>query len=304
MEQKRYKILTTGLGKFPEIQIDHEQFEKLKLSSKILSKAISIEEKYEILISNFLELEKEALAISAEDMIRRQYEYTDYFVTRSTLNRRVINLLSSTKLYIDQILQDVKVFSKSLANELKESLSSEYDVAFEYRFMEALRNYVQHQGLAVHLTSHQMKWTEKEDSRQLRFRTKIFSRRKDFEYDKAFKRSVYKEMPEKVEILEAARVYISAISRVHNSVREKTQTVVDDSREEIYGVLNQYDELCETDVVGVSAIAYLDGATHHSEVKEQIPLFLVWDDVRLKLVKKNPCIKNLEKRFVSSEGMD
>lgn len=112
---------------------------------------MAIEEKYELIISNYLELEKDSLSISSSNMLRRSYNYSDFFDVRSTFNRRIVNLLTSTKLYLDQIYQHVKVCNLDLANIIKQKTNKEYDSVFEYRFMEALRNHVQHHGLAVHL---------------------------------------------------------------------------------------------------------------------------------------------------------
>ncbi|HHB1596369.1 TPA: hypothetical protein ACN976_004559, partial [Vibrio campbellii] len=213
----QFKLKTWALGSFPEIEISNEQFQSLYQSAEVLKAAMAIEEKYELVISNFLDLEKDSLAVSSDYMVRRSNNYSEFFDIRSTFNRRIVNLLTSTKLYIDQIQQHVKICNPELTACVKNEFSKEYDTLFEYRFMEALRNYVQHRGLAVHLVSHPAKWIEDDES-LLEFQTKIYTQKTNLEGDKAFKKSVALEMPDKVELILSSRKYISAISRVHSFI--------------------------------------------------------------------------------------
>ena len=57
----RYVLSIHALGKYPEVELDKSKYESLKKSRKVLSDALAMEEKYEILISNYLELEEEIL---------------------------------------------------------------------------------------------------------------------------------------------------------------------------------------------------------------------------------------------------
>mgnify|MGYP000175543353 FL=1 len=52
-------ILTTGNN--PELVINESKFEQLKKAKECLSEILSFEEKYELLLSNYMELEKECL---------------------------------------------------------------------------------------------------------------------------------------------------------------------------------------------------------------------------------------------------
>ena len=64
----RYVLTIHALGKYPEIELDRDKYESLKKSRGILSEAIAMEEKYEILISNYLEFEEEILKYAAQSM--------------------------------------------------------------------------------------------------------------------------------------------------------------------------------------------------------------------------------------------
>jgi hypothetical protein len=52
---------------------------KLKTARLILNHALAIEEKYELLISSFLELEHDVFDASVSEMVRRRFEYKDFF---------------------------------------------------------------------------------------------------------------------------------------------------------------------------------------------------------------------------------
>ncbi|EGQ8277118.1 hypothetical protein DC852_26620 [Vibrio parahaemolyticus] len=289
-----------ALGNHPEIEITREKYNDLSTAWEILKAALAIEEKYELVISNFLELEKDSLAISAEHMIRNNLDYSTFFDISSTFNRRIVNLMTATRLYIDQIQQHVKVCDPELVEIVKGSFSLEYDALFEYRFMEALRNYVQHRGLAVHLTQMPSEWVEDGEFRFLEYKTKIYAQRANLEGDKAFKKAVFHEMPERVELLAASKVYMEAISKVHDFIRTSIKEVVDKSREQVKESIVQYASLNNGNAVGLYAISFEKGKSA-DKIHEKVLLQLSWDDVRLELVRKNGSLNNLSKWYVSGK---
>lgn len=117
-----------------------QKFCSIVEARNILSAAMAVEEKYELLISNYIELEKEVLKATADNMVYQDRGYSDFFDVRLLFNQRLVNLLTSSRLYIDQIQQHIKA---CLPNNLEASInakalfSKEYDSHFEYQFMEA-----------------------------------------------------------------------------------------------------------------------------------------------------------------------
>ena len=57
----KYLLLLPILGNTPEIEIDEANFLALIKAKKVLSNCLSIEKKYEILISNYLDFEQQIL---------------------------------------------------------------------------------------------------------------------------------------------------------------------------------------------------------------------------------------------------
>tara|TARA_R110000787_G_scaffold181039_1_gene293187 strand:+ start:443 stop:1360 length:918 start_codon:yes stop_codon:yes gene_type:complete len=295
----KYFLKIAAIGRFPELEIDQERFSQLKTSRPVLSHALAIEEKYEIIISNFLELEREATNASISEMVRNHTEYKDFFDVRLALNIRLVNLLTSVRLYTDQLSSHICSCSPHEENaktEIKGIFSTEYDSSFDYRFMEALRNYVQHSGIPVHRISTDAKWTELEDG-LLEYSLFFGTQRKELLLDGDFKKRVLNEMPDEVDLRSATRSYIEAISRIHKQAREKIKEIVDTSRLYLDRAIRDYMVICENEPIGLYAYEYQD-----TEKIDEVLILTKWDDVRRELIKRNGELVNLRKRYVSSQA--
>lgn len=288
-------ILTTGNNS--ELVIDKSKFEELKQAKEYLSEILSFEEKYELLLSNYIELEKECLLISAQNMVYEDNEYMNFFDIKLLFNQRIVNLLTTSRLYIDQLSQHIKACNLNI--DIKSFFSYEYDNNFEYRFMEALRNYVQHRGLAVHFTSIGSNWTSLDDDGEMQFKTRVYTKKDEVEKDSAFKKSVAKEMPDKVDIIYASRSYIESISKVHCNIRKILSDVAIYSRQIIEEITHKYEKINNGKSNGLSVIYSVNNG-QYDEILDKFHLTLEWDNIRIKLEKKNQSLVNLKKRFVSS----
>lgn len=288
-------ILTTGNN--PELVIDESKFEQLKQAKECLSEILSFEEKYELLLSNYMELEKECLLISAQNMVYEDNEYMNFFDIKLLFNQRVVNLLTTSRLYIDQLSQHIKACNLDI--DIKSFFSYEYDNNFEYRFMEALRNYVQHRGLAVHFTSIGTNWTSLDDDGEMQFKTRVYTKKAEVDKDSAFKKSVAKEMPDKVDIIYASRSYIESISKVHSNIRKILTDVAISSRQIVEEIIHEYEKTSNGKSIGLGIVC-LENNGKYDEILDKFYITLEWDNIRIKLERKNQSLVNLRKRFVSS----
>lgn len=295
----KYFLRKSVLAEVPEIEISKSKYIEYKRARKVLSNCFEIEEKYEILISNYLEFETQLLNATAIQMVRRSLDYSDLFQFRLALNIRLINFLTSARLYVDRMKENVKECVPELpdAKKLVEAqFSKEYEKHPEYRFMEALRNYAQHRGLPVHWTSQGGKWTNLRENGFLEFSTELASLRSSFEEDKTFKRSVLEELDEKMDLKAAIRCYVESISNVHAAARQIIEKSVVSSRELLEDAHKQYASVYSGNLVGLSACVCVEG-----KQTESTSLLLDWDDVRMKLQKRNPKATNLKKRYVTGK---
>ena len=288
-------ILTTGNN--PELVINESKFEQLKQAKECLSEILSFEEKYELLLSNYMELEKECLIISAQNMVYEDNEYMNFFDIKLLFNQRIVNLLTTSRLYIDQLSQHIKACNLNI--DIKSFFSYEYDNNFEYRFMEALRNYVQHRGLAVHFTSIGSNWTSLDDDGEIQFKTRVYTKKDEVEKDSAFKKSVAKEMPDKVDIIYASRSYIESISKVHCNIRKILSDVAISSRQIVEEIIHEYEKISNGKSIGLGIVC-LENNGKYDEILDKFYITLEWDNIRIKLERKNQSLVNLRKRFVSS----
>jgi len=267
----KYILRIGALGKFPEIDINSDRFLRLKSSRAILTEALAVEEKYEIVISNYLDLEKELINVSVSEMVRGCLEYADFFDVRLALNIRLVNLLTSVRLYKDHLVchhLPACLPGESGIKECAEKIfSDEYKKNFDYRFMEALRNHVQHRGTAVHRVAPSSKWTDLDDG--LLEYSLYFSAKKEYLLadSKVTKRDklVLNEMPDEVNLCSASRSCIESVSAIHNQVREVIQKSVTEARASIEAAINEYKSVYKDDFVGLHAYTF-DGNKKIDEV--------------------------------------
>lgn len=296
-----YIIRKAVLGAVPEIEITASEFVDLKAARNILSDAFATQEKYEIVVTNFLDLEKQLLNIAVTNKIRHTPSYSEFFETRSILNIRLVNLLTATRLYLDQLPQHV---AHCLPNrpdaqiDVKRRCSEEYDQHFEFRFMEALRNHVQHRGIPIHFIRHGSQWATLDENKQMEFYVQIAAQLDWLEDDEKFKKSVLAEIKEDVDLLAATRKYVESLSAIHQYVRDIISDSVTAARAKIEAVHARYSQLYSDNLVGISAVELGEEG-----VRSSIPLLLDWDDVRIQLQQRNWQLVNLAKRYVTSKIM-
>lgn len=288
------------IGSAPELPIDEEQFEELAKARIVLTAAFGLEESYDLLIGNFVEVESELLAAAAVNSVRDLNEYQDFFALRSTINRRVVNLLSTTRLYLDQAPQRLAECAADPVRaryEFKQRTNEHYDEFFSYRFLEAMRNHVQHCGLAVHRLIHSKKWVGEGIERAMEISVHPLAERSYLAADNGFKKKIIQEMPDKVVLTSAIREYIQCIGNLHMLVRSHVEDRILMSRQLIDAQISRYAAENNGITIGLTAFRF---DAHGKKVT--LPLFLDWDNVRVKLVSRNTGLVALGRQFVTGQA--
>lgn len=298
----KYFVKQFTIGKAAILPIEAPHFTRLQQSQRCMVAAKAIEEKYDLMISNYLEFEKEILLQVTEQLVINKDTYDDFYHIRTVLNRRIVNLLTSTKLYYDQMKRHVRLcdfYNEEFPNTVLNYFSREYDKSFEYRFMENLRNYVQHCGLAIHSFSLPSDWEGEGDSRLMKNCIKIYSSREELGLDPKFaKRPVFFECTDKINLIKSIRKYIEQLSLVHNEIRSLIEKNLAESRKCIENIISEYKILNGNNALGVYAYS-VDSGDPLGDVAIKVPLLLDWDNVRLNLVDKNKKLTNISKRYIS-----
>lgn len=299
----KYFLRQRIIGNAAKLPLAPQEFLELKKAHFGLASAFSLEEAYDLLVSNYIELEQEVVSAAASEGIRREYGYGDFFGLRAVLNRRFVNLLSTCRSYMDQvpqILNNCTEDSESAKKEMKSFFSRKYDENFSYRLLEAMRNHVQHCGLAVHEVRIRFKSVSADASHFNEVSVEPYACRKNFELDSKFKKTVLAEMPEKISLLKSLREYMESIGEAHGVARILIEEQIKYYRNLVEIKISQYREINNGEIVGLAAIEADDGELNYVN---SYPIILEWDDVRLKLCNRNSLLRGLTSRVVVSRGV-
>lgn len=293
----KYVLYKHVIAEVPEIKISEKRYQALKGARDVLFNALAIEEKYEVLISNYLEFEKEIFSLALTPMVRNPQGYSDAFDIRLGLNIRLVNLLTSARLYLDQLPQHIKKClpeRDDIKQTAKSWCSAEYDAHPDYQFMEVLRNHVQHYGLPVHWTSFGGHRTSIEEDAWLEYSLELAALKERLRENKKFKKNVLANLPKKVDLKTATRRYLESLGNIHAAARSLIAEALDKARETIEEAHSQYSEHHNGSLTGLRACKLDD-----DKCLETVPLLLDWDDVRVKLQRRNRNLPNLTKSYVT-----
>lgn len=248
----KYFIRQRTLDSRLAVQIEFDKFNELKESQEILFAVQAIEEKYDLLIQNYLEFEQEILLELAKNMIFIKQEYDDFYEVKSVFNRRIVNFLTSARLYLDHISKHIRICTGKDKEEIKEILKSftgkQYDTHLEYRFMEELRNYVQHYCLAVHSVENNSNRDQNNDQQVNGI--KILACKKVLQQDKKL-RKIMKDMDDNVELVQTTRIYMSSLSYIHNDIRSLIEERVNIARRTIEEAIGNYKKVNDGSTIGL-----------------------------------------------------
>jgi hypothetical protein len=132
------------------IDLTKDEFEKIKTAKSKSSLALSVEEKFKLLLENYEEFEKELLDLTLTAALFSAGDWSAGQDEIHSINRRVINLLTTTRLYRDQLRQSFKLmYGPDGLRSLVARQRQQCNVSFAYRIVEELRNYVQHTDLPI-----------------------------------------------------------------------------------------------------------------------------------------------------------
>jgi len=293
----QYFLKVAALGPHPKLKITQVEFQNIAEARKVLTSALSIEEKYDLTLSNYIDLEKQLLSLTAELMVKFNFDYDNIYNIRASLNQKLANFILSGKIYTEQIVSTAAFCASDCSEakaELKKFRSTKYDNNLDYKIMEALRNYIAHHGMVLHTVSLPSHWTqdEKGDAKELEFNIDLFAEKKLLIADREFKKEIIHELPEKFDLKKGARSYIGCISEIQEAVRRITETRINSARLTIAEYLNQYSLINDGDSFAVGAYSPND--------KKPIILTLEWDNVRINLAKTNISVSNMHKRYATN----
>lgn len=290
----KYFLKIAAIGRFPELEISKKEHDEIVIAKRTLTAALSIEEKFDHVLGNFLDLEKELLMLGSEKTEKIGLNYKHAYTITATLNRRIVNFVISGRNYTESIANKASKCSPN-SEEIESSATAfirkQYDESLDYRLMQALRNHVSHSGGAVHLLSSRFTKSKAEaNSPKQNIRDiQAYALKERLAENTGFKSSTLKELPDKIDLIKAARSYADAISIIQEEIRRLTKESIDKSRLLIESHLSAYAEKNNGNSFAVGAYS----AALHKLSKKPTMLFLEWDNVRIELSIKNQSASNI-----------
>lgn len=303
-KKMKYAITRNVLGAGLLVEISENEFIGLKEARKNLIEVLFLEQKLDVVIENYREFEMEILSSTTTSMISRNFEWGHFSDEINRFNRRIINLLTTCRLYVDHSSHHISTIFGKKSEQLiyiKKLFSAEYDNKIEYRAMEAIRNYVQHRGFPVHSYSFLSKRIENKSGDRIQFSNTPYINIVDIEDDRKIKKSVIKELKQigdKIDLKPFVREYVSSFCHIQKEIRNLVSNDIvkwEDSLNNAIGkVTNEYPEL---PLIGLIAASINDDKTY----KDKVSLFVKINEKRKELQRKNALTGSFARYYVTNE---
>ena len=268
------------IGPRLQFRISQERYDELAHARKVLAEALTFEQRYELLLGNFISMELALTEICLRAKVEPHWGYSESAEILEKANRHVVNLLTAMRGYADQVLQDFKCLElePSFGSVAKAELANAFDHSPDYRFMYALRNHVQHRATAIH--GFEENSDRGGDANSWVEAVKFFANKTTLSADGAFKSRVLDEQPEKIDVRRSARRSVQEVGVAHLVLRKASEEHVKRARSAVETAIRDYKEAGAESVIGL-------GARRVGNADADVPLLLDWDDVRIQLVNKN-----------------
>ena len=216
-----YSLIGAGF----EREISQAQFLAVQTAKQDVIFATVAEETFIIVTQNFNEFELELLQAAQMRIASGLGDYAESMDLRLAIDRRLLNILTASRLYLDQTSYVLCELFGSNSEEQKQLLgfrSKVYDERFGYRVMEAIRNYAQHRGLAVERIACRERNVKSPDAPMWEISIVPELSSAQLASDSKFKKSVAQQMSDRGEFLDLrpiVREYVAGLSEIHRMFR-------------------------------------------------------------------------------------
>ncbi len=280
------------------IDISPDEFERLKQAKADCLKALRVEEKFDLVVEDYAEFEETLLHLTMRHMLFRHVDWSLLVDDVQTINRRLVNMLSACRLYIDQVKHEVSEKS-GVQDNLKKAFSSVYDANLGYRVLDALRNHVQHRDLPVRALIYGPR-DESNGAKPGEYVCVPLLKVDAIEEAGKFKASVLKELKaigEKVDLRPLVRDYVAGIGSVH----EKLRGWLDADTKESVRILKEAQDRFTGQFGGRTNCMAVVARDDHSAI-ESFHIFDGFMKRRKRLMMKNMSQATYRDHFVSGEA--
>lgn len=208
-----------------EVKISLQQFTEAADAHKRMQLVIASEEKFDAIARNYLDFESDMLSSALEMAFVGFGQGMEQMGIRRLLNRRLSNLLSATRSYIDFINHSAKSVlpTEADATSVIRLFSEYYDASLAYRTLDALRNHAQHAGFPIQSVQYSTTAMREIPGTPLKRTVAPILDTEELEQNKKLKQSVVQEITQcgkKVNLKRFVREYVASMASVHDRFRE------------------------------------------------------------------------------------
>lgn len=282
--------------------VDASVYEEIKVCQDICCIGLVVEERFQLALDNFQEWETELLQQAQYSILWKTNEFAVAMQHRLTLDRRFINLLSAFRLYLDQSDHNVSTVCGDQSDQLKlikEFKNKLYNEYFGYRFLEALRNHVQHSALPLHTIGFNQSLVNSKEGPYVQFTVQPRISIEEIAENERFKQKVLHELKEKMTYLDlrlAAREYVYCLTLLHAEIRAAIRDNFSKSRAIYESAVEKYSKLDERKIEHVR-LEVLDENGFPTENVELVTEFLkLYDALR----GRNSQVNDIRRFFTSN----
>jgi hypothetical protein len=300
-----YQIARRVLGDTRSIAITKEEFEEALLCRDKFFEALGIEEKFDLVAENYSEFEQEIMRLTMASMLFLDFTWSSARTDRSLVNRRLANLLSACRLYVDHTKHDIAAI---YGNEsptycaLCSAFSREYDNRFGYAIMEALRNHTQHKGLPLYGLKYTStrKFPGNEDAKLRKYTCvptiSLNGLRAEGALDKA---PLLSRLPadDELDLRPLVRDYVAGLGAAHVELRTAMSGDIESWRGVLEGVRNRFLREHGEPEIGLAVIERGERGVH----VRSAAVFPEFIDEYSRLVRKNRFPQSYATQFVSGD---
>ncbi|MGM4924385.1 hypothetical protein AB8A31_15835 [Tardiphaga sp. 804_B3_N1_9] len=282
------------------VSVTVDEYLALRKAVDGLLHRIDAEEKFDAVVENYKELEEFILNQALQAVFSHGgHDHVSAQAPRSTTARKVLNFLSSARLYCSTIETHAAAITgeKSSAASVKAAMGREFDTSMSYRIMDALRNYAQHSALPVHGYTVASGWNSDRTIMDHEFDPQI--RVSDLADDSNFKKETLAQIkngPPTLKLKPLAREYLESLSNIHNDFRGATNKSVEALSQK---VVDAKKRLTDNDEIPDIGIALFEVDEEGYKIGEPTNLSRSLTDYLLYLERKNRQLVNFSKRRIA-----
>ena len=134
----------------PRIVLSEAEFIEIRAALDCLDEVMVIEEAFDAIMMNYRIYEEGQMRATLDHVLDTEHAYDHMTDVRRRSALHLDNLLSTARAFLDITPSRMKKMGgPDLMAEFKRQTSVQYDTIPAYQFMEALRNYAQHEGSSI-----------------------------------------------------------------------------------------------------------------------------------------------------------